>query len=458
MKDKRTQILEFQRRRKARLAKRNYNDGMEVRADSIDLYIERRKKRLTKRGIDTNSIKTFKPIDKNDKMCYNNNGSKRNYDAAEVNGEKVQWKTADNGKHYAINEEGDVVAGPNALKGVNIAEKGGGKSSASEERKGSGSKTQEYSGKTQKKPYKPSATYEKYKSEAAKKISNVFPKDPGHSTGINYRGHEVELRLQSAEAQELFNTLQDKNKPNPTLSELKANPVVKQLDDISRKCTEALGGFTSDIHTPEREELRKEIGDRFLSLGSARIDPVTKKTVAFDGEVKREFQAVIYTGLPAVGKSTAVDPLSSEMGAFVFDNDTIKGMIPEFEATGGAAAGAVHEESSDIQKACLKEFLSGGSRNGDNIAYPTIGDKPEKILKIAKQFEEAGYTVKVRCLNAPAEMSAGRVVARAIETGRIIDSAVVLGYGDRPTTAYKALQEYDEKNGTKYADGISDAR
>lgn len=122
MKDTRSKIQEYQRRRKARLAKRNYNDGMEVRADSIDLYNERRKKRLTERGIDTNSINTFKPIDKSRKKWYNNNGSKRNYDAAEVNGEKVEWKTANNGKHYAINGEGEIVAGPNAMTGRNISE------------------------------------------------------------------------------------------------------------------------------------------------------------------------------------------------------------------------------------------------------------------------------------------------------------------------------------------------
>lgn len=454
MRNERDKILKYKERRDARLAKRGLRSEND-RMDSVEAFYERRNgRRYGKNLPEIKYNRSGKKVDSRSNVCYNIGGEVGRFDADdEINGEKVQWKTSKNGKHYALNGGGEVVAGPKPIKGKHISDV---KSEAAEKSKSTSSGSGGEASKPKK--YAPSANYERYKKEAEKKIGGVFREDPAHSTGINYRGNTVQLRVQSEEAQKLFNTLQEKNAPKPSLEELKEHPVVKELDEISRQCTKALGGFTSDIHTPEREELRKEIGERFLSLGSARVDPKTGKTIDFDGEIKKEFQAVIYTGLPAVGKSTAVDPLSQEMGAFVFDNDTIKGMIPEFEATGGAAAGAVHEESSDIQKACLKEFLSGGSRNGDNIAYPTIGDKPEKILKIAKQFEEAGYTVKVKCLNAPAEMSAGRVVARAIETGRIIDSEVVLGYGDKPTRAYEAIKEYDRANGTKYADGISDAK
>lgn len=453
MRNERDKILKYKERRDARLAKRGLRPDGEERMDSVEAFYERRNARRSQKDLPKISYnRGGQKVDNRGKMWYNNDGGKDTID-----GQEVEWITLKKtGKPAAINGEGVIVAGPTAVKGKTMDQVKSEAKENTESKKSEGKGSA--GGSEQKKEYKPSANYERYKQEALKKIGGVFREDPEHSTGINYRGNTVQLRVQSAEAQELFNTLQDKNKPNPSLEELRNHPVVKELDDISRQCTQALGGFTSDIHTPEREELRKEIGERFLSLGSARVDPKTGKTIDFDGEIKKEFQAVIYTGLPAVGKSTAVDPLSQEMGAFVFDNDTIKGMIPEFEATGGAAAGAVHEESSNIQKTCLKEFLSGGSRNGDNIAYPTIGDKPEKILKIIKQFEGAGYTVKVKCLNAPAEMSAGRVVARAIETGRIIDSEVVLGYGDRPTRAYEALEKYDQENGTEYAAGISDAK
>ena len=87
---------------------------------------------------------------------------------------------------------------------------------------------------------------------------------------------------------------------NYTVDELRNNETVKQLDDISRQCTERLGGETYKDNSPESQALRDEIKDRFKSLGSARLND-KGKTVAFDGPVKKEFKAVIYTGLPAVG-------------------------------------------------------------------------------------------------------------------------------------------------------------
>lgn len=458
MRNDRDKILEYKKRRDARLAKRGLSEAEDIRLDGVGAFYERRNKRRAERNLP--EIK--KPVDKRSKTWYNG-------DSGEdvVNGEKVQWKTADNGKHYAINGEGEITAGPDALKGVDLTQKGGGGSSVADREKRAQAEAQASSasqsgasGSTEKpraKKYEPSENYKRYKKAAEEKVSKVFPVDPEHSTGINYKGHEVGLKIQSAEAQKLFNRLQDKN-DRVSMDELRNSPVVRELDEISDRVTEAIGGFTVNINTPEREELRQEIRERFLSLGSARIDPETGKTVAFDGEVRREHKCVVYTGLPAAGKSSVVDPLSQETGAFVFDNDTIKGMIPEFEATGGAAAGAVHKESSKIQKACLREFMKGGSRNGDNIAYPTIGEDSEDLLDKIHMFEEAGYEVEVRCLNAPAEMSVGRAVARGIETGRIIHSSVIMKYGDGPTVAYHALEKYDQEHGTKYAAGISDAK
>lgn len=455
MRNDRDKILEYKKRRDARLNKRGLSEMEETRLDGVGAFYERRNKRRAERNLP--EIK--KPVDKRSKTWYNG-------DSGEdvVNGEKVQWKTADNGKHYAINGEGEITAGPKALKGIDLSPNGGKSESVADREKRAKAEAQAASAsqsgasgsaeKPRAKKYEPSENYKRYKKAAEEKVSKVFPVDPEHSTGINYKGHEVGLKIQSAEAQKLFNRLQDK-KEHVSLDELREHPVVKEMDEISDKVTEAIGGSTHLINTPEREELRQEIRERFLSLGSARIDPATGKTVAFDGEVRREHKCVIYTGLPAAGKSSVVDPLSQETGAFVFDNDTIKGMIPEFEATGGAAANAVHEESSDIQKSCLREFMKGGSRNGDNIAYPCIGDNEEKLMKNIRMFEEAGYEVEVRCLDATPELSVGRCVGRGIETGRIIKTDVIFKYGDKPTKVYHALEE---KYGDKYAKGISEAK
>lgn len=455
MRENKKTIEEYRQRRQKRLDKKNnYSSD---RMDSVEAFYERRNERRASKKLP--EIKYTKSIDKRGNKWYNMDGREGRYDADdEINGEKVDWITV-RGNHIAVNGKGSIVVGPKELKGKTVnevkkqAQENSEKKSAEKAVSPQNGNGASASG-SEKKEYTPSANYLKYKDQAAKKIKGVFPENSAYATGTNYKGHNVPLRFQSKEAQEIFNRVQKQQ--NYTVDELKNSETVKQLDELSDKCTEALGGYTYEINTPERQALRQEIKDRFMSLGSARLNE-KGKTVAFDGPIKKEFKAVIYTGLPAVGKSTAVDPLSAQEGMFVFDNDTIKGMIPEFEATGGAAANAVHKESSDIQKSCLNEFLKGGSRNGDNIAYPTIGDDFEKVMKSVKQLENAGYTVEVRCLQADPGLSASRAMARAIETGRIIKSGVILEYGEKPHETYRQLEEYDKANGTHYAAGMIQA-
>ena len=455
MRENKKTIEEYRQRRQKRLDKKNnYSSD---RMDSVEAFYERRNERRATKKLP--EIKYTKSIDKRGNKWYNIDGREGRYDADdEINGEKVDWITV-HGNHIAVNGKGSIVVGPKELKGktVNEVKKQAQENSEKKSSEKAGSPQSGSRGSAselKKKEYTPSVNYLKYKDQAAKKIKGVFPENSAYATGTNYKGHNVPLRFQSKEAQEIFNRVQKQQ--NYTVDELKNSETVKQLDNISRKCTELLGGETILDKSPERQALRNEIKDRFMALGSARLNE-KGKTEAFDGPVKREFKAVIYTGLPAVGKSSAVDPLSAKEGMFVFDNDTIKGMIPEFEATGGAAAGAVHEESSEIQTLCKKEFLKGGSRNGDNIAYPTIGDRFEKVMKTIKEFEDAGYTVEVRCLKGSPEISANRAIARAIETGRIIDSNVVLGYGEKPHNVYRQIEEYDKEHGTHYAAGMKDA-
>ena len=135
---------------------------------------------------------------------------------------------------------------------------------------------------------------------------------------------------------------------------------------------------------------------------------------------------------------------------FVLDSDEVKQMIPEFEATGGAAANAVHKESKGIMKNAFDEFLTG-DRNGENLAIPIIGDKSKDVYdKYIAKLEAAGYDVEVRGIVASPDKSSSRVVSRAIETGRIIPSEVVLGYGTKCDTAYEELKQMTGKNGKPY--------
>lgn len=447
MRENKKSIEEYRLRRNARLNKRglgteNRNDAV----DTVEAFKNRRDERIKNKYANT--------VDKKSKKWYNKD---------EGEGDE-NWITL-HGKNggavrVQLNENGEVAKGPKELKGENFSgaeskpldelEKSKKNGSSGSGKSNGGSTPKNSTSTSGEKPK--SKTFQSYFEKAKAKMVSVFPKDEKYSSGVNYEGKTVPLKIQTKEAQEMYNKMQSGQEY--TLEELANNETVKYMDDLSEKCTEALGGETQLIDTPERQQLRKEITDQFMAMGAARKIPGEngkKDTYVYDNPVKHEHKAVIYTGLPAAGKSTKVDPMSEEMGAFVFDNDVIKSLIPEFQATGGAAAGAVHEESSDIQKACLKEFLTGGGRNGDNLAIPIIGDNAQKVYdKYIKKLEDAGYDVEVRYQEASPQKSANRVVARAISSGRIINSKVVLGYGEKPAKAFDELKKMVGKNGKPY--------
>ena len=288
--------------------------------------------------------------------------------------------------------------------------------------------------------------YKKAYDAAQKKCRLLFPKDARYATGIDYKGRETALVVQTKEAQQLFN---DVSKGiYKSIEELKTDPVVLMLDGFSDACTEALGGYTYTIHTAEREKLRNAIRTEFLHNGSARWDRSGK--YVYDGKVKKEYKACVVIGLPASGKSTMVDPLSHDMGMFILDNDMIKEMIPEFAATGGAAAGAVYMESSEIQKNAYSEFLTG-SRKGDNLVIPTIGENAAKLMdRYVKTLENAGYDVEIKYVDADPVVSYNRVMSRAVHRGRIISSRIVLAYGNGPAETYEWFKTQKGANGKPY--------
>lgn len=289
-------------------------------------------------------------------------------------------------------------------------------------------------------------TWQKAKSAAEEKCKSVFPKNPECSEGTNYKGEKVGLTVQTKEAQQFYNDVSSGKLKS--IEELKNDPVVQQLDSISQECTKALGGETILDESPERQQLREEIKTEFLNNGSARLDE--DGNYVYDGEIKKEHKACVVIGLPAVGKSTLVDPMSQEQGMFILDNDMVKEMIPEFAATGGAAADAVHRESGIVQKNALNEFLNG-NRNGDNLAIPIIGDDHQKVMdKYITVLENTGYDVEVKYVGGDPQVSCNRVVSRAVETGRIIKSNVVLDYKTKPAESYEWFKNQKGKNGKPY--------
>jgi hypothetical protein len=233
-----------------------------------------------------------------------------------------------------------------------------------------------------------------------------------------------------------------------SLEELGEHPAVKEMDRLADEYRERYGD-TMLIDNPERRKQRGQWESDFLSMGSAVKGDNGKYT--FDGKIRKEHKMVVVIGLPAAGKSTRVaNPASQELGAFVFDSDEIKKLIPEYKETNGGAAGAVHNESKQILESAKQKFLAGG-RRGENLIVPVIGHKLDKLQdEWIRPFEAAGYDVEVRYQDANPIESANRVVKRAIEEGRIIPRREVLKYKDKPREVFEALKTLKGKGGKPY--------
>ena len=239
----------------------------------------------------------------------------------------------------------------------------------------------------------------------------------------------------------------------PTMEELLANPVVQQLDALSAYY-KSIYGNTADIDTPEREALREELKDWFLTLGSARtesIDENGKHHYVYDGPLNRDYQMILALGLPASGKSTFIaDPDSEAMGAFILDVDVIKARIPEYVESHGAASDSIHFEGMGIFDRAISEFLTGDMK-GVNIVLPIVGgDFDEMMQQYVLPFEAAGYNVKAKFRPAKANEAAARVVMRELGGGQLINSAVAFNFGDGPENVYNQMKDMINAKGETY--------
>lgn len=260
------------------------------------------------------------------------------------------------------------------------------------------------------------------------------------------------LIIESEEARALYTRI--KAGDYPTVEELKNNPVTAQIDALS-SYYKAIYGNTAEIQTPEREQLRKDIEQQFLGVGSARtasVDPETgKHKYVYDGDFAKDFKMELVLGLPASGKSTRItDPDSEEMKAFILDCDVVKEMIPEFQKSHGAAADAVHFESFNIMDSAMQQFLTGDLK-GTNVIIPIVaGDFDELMQNYIKPFEDAGYHVTAKFAECEENASVSRNLARELETGRIINSAVVMSFGEKPLQVYEKLAPMQNAFGETY--------
>ena len=275
---------------------------------------------------------------------------------------------------------------------------------------------------------------------------------------VTWEVSEDHLMIEGEEARALYERIVSGD--YPTMEELRANPVVAQLDALSAYY-KALYGNTADIDTPERKALREEILARFLSLGSARTDHLDENgfpVYVYDGPMKQEYWMELVLGLPASGKSTRiVDPDSEAMGAFILDPDVIKAELPEYKESHAAGADSIHFEGMDIFAEAVRAFTEGDMK-GTNAIIPIVSSDLNDLMdSYIRPFEEAGYNVKVKFREAEPNAAAARVVMRELRGGQLINSAVAFSFGYGPEEVYNVLATMTNARGEPYAYDLEEA-
>lgn len=190
---------------------------------------------------------------------------------------------------------------------------------------------------------------------------------------------------------------------------------------------------TADIQTPERQKLRSKVLEQLYQRGS-----YSSETHDYTGEIAQERRADIVIGAPAAGKSSVrVDPLSEQHKSRVIDSDDAKKLLPEYDD--GKGAGNVHRESSMIRN----DLLVRAIENGDNLVWPTVGDKLDKLLHDIQNFRDNGYSVYLHLNELSASKATGRALGRYLSEGRFVDPEVVLKVGDKPTQNYNYIRQQE---------------
>jgi len=281
--------------------------------------------------------------------------------------------------------------------------------------------------------------------------AKVLPELPEGVVPVTWEVSREHLMIETDEARALYERIRAED--YPSMEELKADPVVAQLDALAGYY-KVLYGNTAEIDTPERDQLRQETVQWFLTLGSARtesIDQNGRHHYVYDGPLQKGYQMELVLGLPASGKSTKVaDPDSEAMGAFILDPDVIKAELPEYKESHGAGADAVHFEGMQLFGQAIEAFLSGDMK-GTNVILPIVGTDLEELMnEYIKPFEDAGYNVKARFVPALENEAAARVVMRELGGGQLINSAVAFNFGEGPEKVYNELAGMINAQGEPY--------
>ena len=182
---------------------------------------------------------------------------------------------------------------------------------------------------------------------------------------------------------------------------------------------------TFDIKTRGRDRFREALVEAALSETIGKTVPIKGYDKDFEtneglkeGEsykVARGRKAFVCIGFPAAGKSTTfANPLAKMHKARLCDSDTVKKALREF--SNGFVGNLVHEESTRINEVILDKAM----RRGENVVYPILGFKPEKLKRCLEKFHEAGYDVTLCFKDMPESVAKGRLLVRFLQKGRYL--------------------------------------
>lgn len=204
---------------------------------------------------------------------------------------------------------------------------------------------------------------------------------------------------------------------------------------------------TSDIKTPERNFIRNAIMEAALS-------PVITKNVEVEGieglkfetneglqdgesyKVEQGKKVFITIGFPAAGKSTTfANPLAKKYKARLCDSDSIKKVLPEF--ANGYGGNVVHQESTDLNEA----VISKATDRGDNIVYPILGYKEDKLRNAMQYFKNKGYSVSLCFKDMPKHIAKARLLVRFLQKGRYLPLHCISKVGNKLPQAFNGVKK-----------------
>ena len=204
---------------------------------------------------------------------------------------------------------------------------------------------------------------------------------------------------------------------------------------------------TKDINTKARNRFRNAIVEAALGDHISKTVPIEgfegKEFETNEGleegesyDVEKGKKVFIAIGLPAAGKSTTfANPLARKYKARLCDSDTVKKVLPEF--ANGYGGNLVHDESTEINE----RILAGAIENGDNIVYPILGYKSEKLTPLIKLFKDKGYEVNLCFKDMPANIAKGRLLGRFLQKGRYLPLNCISKAQGRVGESFDAVKE-----------------